>query len=136
RGYFPRYSELGQSEEKGNRLVDNHRRFTWAILKGRTCNRAGEVRLRSIDPREPPDVNFKYFDEGTPGSEKDLTALVEGVRFAAQIMRATGLKLKTLVPDGPVNLEKDDQLSDFIRREAWGHHACGTCKIGTDKERD
>jgi choline dehydrogenase len=136
RGYFPRYSELGQSEEKGNGLVDNHRRFTWAILKGRTCNRAGEVRLRSLDPREPPDVNFKYFDEGTPGSEKDLAALVEGVRFAAQIMRATGLKLKTLVPDGPVNLEKDDQLSDFIRREAWGHHACGTCKIGTDKERD
>ena len=38
--------------------------FTWAILKAHTRTRAGTRALRSADPRDPPDVNFRYFDEG------------------------------------------------------------------------
>ena len=57
--------------------------------------------------------------------------MAEGVRFADEIMRATGLQRKTLVPAG-VNLGNTDQLREFIKRQAWGHHACGTCKIGKD----
>ena len=27
--------------------------------------------------------------------------------------------------------ENDDiRLEDWVRREAWGHHACGTCRMG------
>ena len=92
------------------------------------------VKLVSKDPRDPPSINFKYFDEGTNGWEKDLSALMEGLRFAAQLMQATGLKYKILVPPPNVNLNDNEQLGDFIRKEAWGHHACGTCKIGTDKD--
>jgi choline dehydrogenase len=134
RGYFPGYSLQAESEEQGGKWVPNHRRFTWAVLKGSTRNRKGEVRLTSADPRAAPDVNFRYFDEGSAGWEKDLDALVEGVRFAAQVMKVTGLKLKTLVPG--VDVGDTDKLREFIRQEAWGHHACGTCKIGTDKDPD
>jgi choline dehydrogenase len=135
RGYIPGYCREGQNELKNGAWVPNHRRFTWAILKGRTRNRNGQVLLSSSDPRQPPDIHFHYFDEGSPGWEKDLNALVEGVRFAARIMEATGLQLKTLVPKG-VNIAKDDELREFIKGEAWGHHACGTCKIGRGTDKD
>jgi choline dehydrogenase len=131
RGYVPGYSRETQGEKKAGAWVPNHRRFTWAILKGRARNR-GEVSLTSKDPRDPPHINFRQFDEGGGDWKKDLDALVEGVRFAGQIMQATGLKAKTLVPD--VDLGNTDQLRDFILREAWGHHACGTCKIGKDEK--
>jgi choline dehydrogenase len=128
RGYYPGYSEDAQSENKGGVRVPNHHRFTWAILKGRTRNRAGEVKLTSTDPRDPPSINFKHFKEGSKGWEKDRDALIEGVQLAAKIMQATGLNLKTLWPDVDVN--DPAKLADFIPWQAWGHHACGTCKIG------
>ena len=55
-GYFPGYSSLAVT--KPNYL-------TWAILKAHTQNRAGEVVLRSADPRDTPLINFHYFDEGS-----------------------------------------------------------------------
>ena len=27
-------------------------------------------------------------------------------------------------------VNKDAELAEFVRRNAWGHHACGTCAIG------
>jgi choline dehydrogenase len=127
-GYYCGYSEDAQSEKKDGGRVANHRRFTWAILKGRTRNRAGEVTLASPDPRDPPRINFKHFMEGTAGWQKDLDALVEGVQLADQIMKATGLKLKTLWPN--VDLNDAAKVAEFIQWQSWGHHACGTCKIG------
>jgi len=35
------------------------------MQKAHTINRAGTVKLRSADPRDPPDINFHYFHEGT-----------------------------------------------------------------------
>jgi choline dehydrogenase len=132
RGYFAGYSQEAESEKKDGRWVANHRRFTWAILKGRTRNRAGEVTLNSTDPRDPPRISFKYFMEGSNGWEKDRDALVEGVQLADRIMKATGLKLKTLWPN--VDLSDAAKVADFIQWQSWGHHACGTCKIGKDDD--
>ena len=72
RGYYPGYSR--DTERTKNFL-------TWAILKAHTNNRAGTVRLRSTDPRERPEINFRYFSEGDDDGGDDLEALVEGVRF-------------------------------------------------------
>ena len=30
---------------------------------------------------------------------------------------------------GP-HVQTDDELTQFVRDHAWGHHACGTCAIG------
>src|SRR5262249_4989379 len=64
RGYFPGYSKEIQSEKRGFRWVETHRRFSWVVLKGRTRNRGGFVRLRSNDPLDRPLINFRYFKEG------------------------------------------------------------------------
>jgi choline dehydrogenase len=37
-----------------------------------------------------------------------------------------------LLPSAEVST--DEQLKTFIKDEAWGHHACGTCKIGKDSD--
>ena len=54
-----------------------HNFFTWAILKARTRNRAGTVRLRDANPLETPEINFRYFQEGsegTTGNDDDTTS--------------------------------------------------------------
>lgn len=79
-GYFPGYSERA-------RTAQNY--FTWAVLKAHTENHAGEVRLRSADPRDTPLINFRYFDEGNDEVGEDLEAVVEGILTARRIMSST-----------------------------------------------
>ena len=55
--------------------------LTWAILKAHTQNRAGEVRLRSADPRDTPLIDFNYFEEGSDTTGEDLDSVVAGIRF-------------------------------------------------------
>ena len=54
-GYATGYSKI---------IADTHDCLTWAILKGRTGNRSGTVRLASPDPRQSPRIDFNYFGEG------------------------------------------------------------------------
>lgn len=121
RGYRPGYSED----------VRQHPNYlTWVVLKGHTNNTAGEVTLASRDPRERPLINFKYFEEGTDTAGDDLTAVVKGVslvrRMTAGLRDALGMVEEM---PGP-GVESEDQLRDFVRRHAWGHHASCSCAIG------
>ena len=121
-GYFPGYA--AQAVAKPNYL-------TWAILKAHTENRAGTVTLRSADPRDPPAINFHYFEEGSDTAETDLAAVVEGIRFVRQLtapLREAGLLAEEEEPGAA--LESDDDLRGFVRDRAWGHHASCTCAIG------
>lgn len=128
RGYAPGYSAT---------LEQSRRRFTWAILKAHTGNTAGTVRLRSADPRDPPEVRFRYFDEavddGTPGSQgdiaHDLDDVVRGIELVRDLNRRASVITKELHP-GP-EVATHDQLRSFVADEAWGHHASGTARIGT-----
>ena len=122
-GYFVHYSE---------EIERSPDRFTWAILKGHTRNTAGTVELSSTDPRAVPRIDFHYFDEGTDQNGDDLQAVAEGVKLARQIMRhplLAGLVTKTeLIPGGAVT--GDEAIKQHVMKSAWGHHACGTCKMG------
>ena len=127
RGYRPGYSE---------HLEQRRNRFTWAILKAHTGNTAGAVRLRSSDPRDPPMVNFHYFDEavdnGTPGSQGDVTHdlddVVTGIELVRALNRRASVIKEELVPGAAVATR--DQLREFVAAEAWGHHASCTARIG------
>ena len=123
RGYYRGYS----SDLQRHRDV-----FTWAVLKAHTENRAGSVRLRSADPTERPAVNFRYFEEGSGDAGRDLDAVVAGVRLARAIVSGTGRAARELTPGA--ELTSDDELRDFVRREAWGHHASCTCRIGASDD--
>ncbi len=121
-GYFPGYSALELA--KPNYL-------TWAILKAHTQNRAGEVRLRSTDPRDQPAINFHYFEEGSDKAGEDLQSVVAGIRFVRKLtakLERLGLIAEEEQPGKA--LESDEELRDFVRTRAWGHHASCTCAIG------
>lgn len=121
RGYQPGYSKLFEY---------HHNRFTWAILKARTQN-TGTVCLQSSQPWDMPAINFEYFGDGSRASDPDLDAVVTGVQFVREMnqrLQRDGLITSEETP-GPAYASAD-QLRQFIRNEAWGHHASCTCKIG------
>ncbi|MEU6071619.1 MULTISPECIES: GMC family oxidoreductase [Streptomyces] len=120
RGYRPGYSLD---------LTGHKDRFTWAILKSRTHNTGGRVRLRSADPRDTPLVNFHYFDEGTDKAGLDLEAVAGAVEFVRGMNRRAGsVILKELWPGEEV--DGRDDIRRFVQDEAWGHHASCTCRMG------
>jgi choline dehydrogenase len=123
KGYYPGYSQaLKRYQDK----------FTWAILKAHTRNTAGEVKLRSDDPRDVPSIHFHYFSEGNDAAKDDLRSVVEGVKFARELNRNIERKvaLEELLP-GP-GCDSDEAIAEFIQAEAWGHHASCTNRIGPD----
>lgn len=125
RGYKPGYSKLFEYY---------HNRFTWAILKART-NNFGRVELQSALPWDTPSINFQYFGDGTRTEDPDLEALVTAVQFVRDMnerLQREGLITSEETP-GPA-YETPDQLREFIRNEAWGHHASCTCRIGPDTD--
>jgi choline dehydrogenase-like flavoprotein len=121
-GYFPGYSDvIHQSRDD----------LTFAVLKGHTKNRGGVISLRSRDPRDPPNIDFRYFEEGSDVGGDDLAAVVKGIRY----VRRTALRLQEAglirAEDLPgAAIETDEQLAEYVREHAWGHHASCTCAIG------
>jgi choline dehydrogenase len=128
-GYYPGYSKD---------CVQDKKHWTWAILKAHTENRAGTVQITTTDPRDMPDINFNYFDTGTGGGagDRDLQAVAEGVMLAREIgsnVNGSLLEgLQSFTEDRPGDDKADDGLKEFIKNEAWGHHASCTCPIGKD----
>lgn len=119
-GYFAGYSEKV-------RTARSH--FTWSVLKAHTRNRGGSVRLRSADPTDTPLINFAYFDEGSDGSDEDLDAVVAGVEQARRISARFAPLVRREIAPGK-HVQTRDELRQWVRDHAWGHHACGTCRMG------
>ncbi len=121
-GYFRGFSEY---------LRQYHDRLTWAVLKAHTFNRAGTVTLRSADPRDPPNINFRYFEEGDDQAGRDMKALVKAIELVRELARpliGRGILAEECAP-GP-QVQSADELADYIRNTAWGHHASCSCPIG------
>jgi choline dehydrogenase len=126
KGYFPGYSQL---------ISAHHNYLSWVVLKAHTRNTAGAVTLRSPDPRDTPEINFRYFDEGSDGYGEDLDGVVEGIKFVRKMTAA--LKAEKVIADEELpgdEIQSDEQLGEYVRNNAWGHHASCTCPIGA-KER-
>jgi choline dehydrogenase len=120
KGYFPGYT---------SDIARNKSHFSWVILKSHTTNRAGKVTLRSGDPRDVPDISFRYFSEGSDAGEADLEALVDGVEAVRHInAKLSGFVEKEMVPGADAS--DREALRTFVRNEAWGHHASCTAAMG------
>lgn len=122
---------------------DQHNLWSWVILKAYTRNNGGTVKLRSASPFETPAICFHSFDEGaTKDWEKDVEALVEAVEATRLINAVSGSPFVREVQPRVYLNEKNAirtanglpawSLRDWIKNEAWGHHACGTCRMGSD----
>ena len=118
KGYFPNYSkEIARRKDV----------FTWAILKAHTHNHSGCVTLRSADPRDTPHIEFNYF--AGAGGEEDLDALVEAIETVRDVNRRCGDMIAEELEPGAACATRDE-VRQYVRDQAWGHHACGTCCMG------
>lgn len=131
RGYFPGFTRNTAPDRK---------RFTWSILKAHTRNTGGTVMLRSANPLEWPEINFRYFHEGTTAHGEDvadLEAVADAVELVRKVIADTNeLMLPgsfTEVFPGPT-VQTREQIKEFIRNEAFGHQASCTAKIGSDDD--
>jgi choline dehydrogenase len=109
--------------------LDGSRVISRAI-KGHTNNTAGTVTLKSADPRDAPVINFNYFDEGNDSRKQDVRAVVEGVKLVRQMagaLKRRGLAKEELPGEAT---QSDDEIAEWVRNNAWGHHASCTCPIG------
>jgi choline dehydrogenase len=118
RGYYPNYSQS---------FAKDLNYLTWVVLKAHTRNRAGEVALRSPDPRDTPYINFHYFGGG---GDRDLDAVLDGIRFVRKLTSRLTQEKLMVEQDPGEDLQSDEQLKNFVRQNAWGHHASCTCAIG------
>ena len=90
----------------------------------------GRIVLNSADPLMPPLIEHMLL-----GKESDVKNLVIAMRKATEIFSAPGLSGvvesldPNLTPDSP-----QDAYLDYVREAAFkGDHACGTCRMGIDK---
>lgn len=129
KGYFPGYSYDA---------LKDARHWVWIILKARARNNLGSVTLASTDPKQMPNITMNSFDTGLTANgaaDKDLQAVYEAVQFARRAF-------DDLIPlDGSFtetwpgrNVSSEEDVKDFIKDEAWGHHASCTCPIGSDDD--
>lgn len=122
RGYYPGYS---------NHVLQRRNRFTWVILKAHTANTAGWVKLKSNNPFEQAEVNFKYFKEGNDINDSDLQAVVEGVKLARKMNSKFPIKGRLSKEIWPSSkFQSDQSIQEFVMNESWGHHASCTNKMG------
>jgi len=130
-GYFPGYSNFSLADK---------RHWVWIVLKAHSRNNAGTVTLRSTNPRDTPLINFNSFDAGvTEGgaADKDVQAVYEGMQLSRKIF-------DSLIPlDGDItevwpgpSTNTEAKMKEFIKNEAWGHHACCTAKIGANGDKN
>ncbi|KAJ3456907.1 hypothetical protein MRS44_016930 [Fusarium solani] len=101
-------------------------------LEGPARNQAGTVTLRSDDPLDVPDITYNYFDTGSGDYEKDLQALAEAVDLTRDAFDRQLVPTKEVLPGSSVKTK--EEIDNYIKNTAWGHHASSTCPIGADDD--
>lgn len=130
-GYHPGYA--------AESLKDAHH-WAWIVLKAHSRNNAGTVTLRSTDPRDMPVINFNYFDTGNTADgadDKDLQATYEGMMLSREIFKdyiPLQGNFKEVWP--AKNASTKAAMKEWIKKEAWGHHASCTAPIGADGDKN
>lgn len=139
RGYYPGWSQdLLKIDARKPDGPLNRNLWSWTILKAYSSNR-GTVRLKSLNPFQAPDIHFHYFDDqpdqyvaSHQKGNADLDALVEAVALARRLNSGARQLVKAELQPGAGIPNDSEVLRRWIVSQTWGHHACGTCRIGSD----
>jgi choline dehydrogenase len=105
--------------------------FTMSVCQLRPESR-GHVRIRSVDPLEPPAMQPNYLS-----TQHDRDTLVAGIRLARKLAatRALAPYVKAEYRPGP-SARDDSEILDFAKATGGTiFHPSGTCKMG-DMKRD
>ena len=91
----------------------------------------GYIRLRSKDPRDPPEMRFNYLSE-----PDDLAQLRRGLRIVRELFARPAFdpfRGEEIAPGA--QRTSDDAIDDFIRETAKStHHLSCTCPMGVDED--
>jgi choline dehydrogenase-like flavoprotein len=140
RGYYWNWSKQLLSARK-DAGPSNTGLWSWVILKAYTRNNGGTVTLNSASPFDTPSICFRSFEENPNDQElgwaKDLSALEEAVEMVRKVNGCNPTQFRNEVQPGiETRPNGSRELQDWIKSEAWGHHACGTCRMGSDPWRE
>jgi len=155
RGYAPGYSVDFSSPTKRNLftwvILKGHTDNRGGTVNLRCARKVGSQCV--ADPRATPEINFHYFDEGIEydelnaslgdsKGERDLMGVVRAIELVQRIEKKTNDRLKpskyaiqtwpgraNFAP-GESFASPTDRLREFVKREAWGHHASCTAPMG------
>ncbi|KAI3572270.1 hypothetical protein IWW34DRAFT_873577 [Fusarium oxysporum f. sp. albedinis] len=107
------------------------RQYTCAMAQMQPKSRAGYVRLRSADPTDTPEINFRFWKTG---GDEDLRELVDAVNIMRDGFNAAGAPLTPWTELHPCHGNatscSDEEQTEFFRYQSFGHHATSTCAIG------
>lgn len=125
-GHLPPYVNSTELSEGNNY-------YSYTISESHSRNKAGRVTLRTSDPLDVPEINFHYF---TDGGDEDAQGLADGIEFARKIFDSIpGGKNATVGEAMPGrDVDTNEKLKEYVRNEAYGHHAAGTAAIGGDDD--
>ncbi|WP_442239018.1 GMC family oxidoreductase [Rhodococcus sp. TAF43] len=91
----------------------------------------GTVRLRSIDFRDKPKVDPRYFTD-----PYDMNIMIQGIRRAREIVAQPAMAEwagRELFPG--TDVQTDEQIADYIRRtHNTVYHPVGTVRMGPDAD--
>ncbi|MDJ0705232.1 MAG: GMC family oxidoreductase [Leptolyngbyaceae cyanobacterium MO_188.B28] len=135
RGYYPGYTKDSEEQDipaSYRPTKPGHMYLSWLVLKAHTKNDNGRVQLVDNNPFSKLNVNFAHFEEGGPmTANQDLDAVVHGVQMIRQIMKTEPFsRLEPKEVFESADAQTPEQIRDFVRNHAWGHHVSCTCKIG------
>jgi choline dehydrogenase len=106
--------------------------FAFSLVKIHVQGRLGTVKLRSADPQDTPDINFRFYENSK--GEMDLNAMAEAIEFARQIIDSIGEPIGPCNESTPCDGTRSCDVKDFIRKQTWSHHATSSCAIGADDD--
>ncbi|RDW85462.1 putative GMC oxidoreductase [Coleophoma crateriformis] len=129
-GYFQGYTDVAIADTK---------HWTWLTLKAHEQNLAGTVTLTSTDPLEMPSINFNYFDAGTTTDGvdvSDLQPMIDGIKWSREVYGniSSEYSFTEILPGA--DTVTDAEIGDFVKDNAWGHHATGTARMGSSSDVD
>jgi len=96
----------------------------------------GYVRLRSSDPTEMPEVNFRFFEKNGDQDLSEMLEAIKTVRSAFEKVPAPVAPWDEVHPCKGTNAKcSDADQKEWIKNQAYSHHPTSTCAIGpaTDK---
>ncbi|MGF1608612.1 MAG: GMC family oxidoreductase [Kiloniellales bacterium] len=110
---------------------DPYAAFLVGISPCRPSSR-GQVRIRSADPFELPEIRPKYLS-----TEHDIQEMLEGVTFLRKLAATPSLSAiieAELAPGAEVRT-RDELLDDIRKRASTVFHPVSTCIMGPDPDR-
>ncbi|CAG8979109.1 hypothetical protein HYALB_00000242 [Hymenoscyphus albidus] len=124
RGFWP-------TETENQVPADGPDIFDFSMVKFNPQNDLGTVRLTSKSPFDTPDINFRFFEKG---GDVDLQALADGVEFGRKVFDSIAAPLGPFKEVLPCIGERNCDVKENIRTQAWSHHATSSAAIGADSD--